>query len=227
MRAVDDCRDLLASDENVARIRRSVYDAWARIHIDAARRFPEVRRFRNNVRYVAQQSLRTLREQDGVQAAEAWITGRIAEFDGTDEFSDLVLAIQGYFEQTVSELVKSQDYDAALQTIDRGVELIGPDKVVRAARIACDQWASRLSDQGRWSEAAAVYRRGLERFPKDYHLGRNAIAIWNSWATVYMDNQDWDTASEVYERALEQFPDNRTLQNNLRYCRQEKDKTQK
>ena len=36
-----------------------------------------------------------------------------------------------------------------------------------------------------------------------------------------MDKKDWAGAIGVYEKALERFPDNGTLNQNLKYCREQ------
>jgi tetratricopeptide (TPR) repeat protein len=71
-----------------------------------------------------------------------------------------------------------------------------------------------------WQLAVDVYAKALKRYPKNAHLKRNAVAIWDSWAKQHISAKQWAQAIEVYGKAGAQFPGNSHLKNNLKYCKQ-------
>lgn len=234
LKIYDQALDKLPGDNHLQHNAEVVWDRRARGHVQAEQwdealtvykqaveRYPKVNRFRTNLRYVAVQSLQSLGDQQGQEVAEKHLGEWL---DEKEEFPEFVEAAQSYFEQTVLALMNEEDADEAFEALDRGMELVGKKKLIKAARLACDHRAGELRKAEKWSEAIEVYREGMERYPGDSHLGRNAVFTWNAWASAHIDAKDWDSAIDLYEQALEDFPDNSTLKNNLRYCRQQNER---
>ena len=54
--------------------------------------------------------------------------------------------------------------------------------------------------------------------------GTQEQAAYDAWAKPLVQAKKWPEAIEVAEKALARFPDNKHLQRNLKYLKQQRDK---
>lgn len=221
-------------DSHLKNNRTATWDAWAKSFAQAkqwkqaaevySRAMVELREdgFGHNLGFVVQEWLRDEQTKRGSDAVDEVIAYPLERFAKNGDVRDVATR---HFVRFAVEAADKGTWNEALATIDRGNKFFeGSEQLVNATRHVYDRWAERHTAKGEWENAVEIYSRGLMRLPNDSHLANNASVTWNAWAGTYIDGKDWEKAIDVYERALKVFPDSGTFQNNLEYCKQERDR---
>jgi tetratricopeptide (TPR) repeat protein len=213
----------------------NVYDRWALklakdkkfeealdVYEKALPTLPDKSRAENNIRFIVQEWVKDAGPRLTPDATKDILQRQVTRFANVKNLDDIA---RGYVSRAVQDLVRQKQYDSALASLDSYAGLLGEPK--EAARIAAqvyDGKAEEMRQKGDWQGAVDVYDGGLKKYPKDSHLTTNAVATWYQWSKVFMDKKDWAGAIGIYEKALVRFPDNGTLQQNLKYCQQQRDR---
>ena len=97
---------------------------------------------------------------------------------------------------------------------------------VEGVAVQCQQHAYRviqpLLNAGRFEDAEKV----LADYVPFFDDGGEKIFVltYDRWARSKMNDKDWAAAIVVYDKGLVKFPKNGHLQNNKRFCEQERDR---
>ncbi|MFP6604449.1 MAG: hypothetical protein VB862_18100, partial [Pirellulaceae bacterium] len=154
-------------------------------------------------------------KKDGPEAAEKYLAAWVEK---KPELKSIRTAAAIYVQSVVQKHQRDKQPAQALIAANRCRKLITVKDHEHFVHVVCDQWAQTHSKKAEWDKAVAVYALGLKSLPKDRHLTRNAVIIWDERAKRFIKTKQWGEAIKVYDLALEQFPNHSTLRNNLKYC---------
>jgi tetratricopeptide (TPR) repeat protein len=127
------------------------------------------------------------------------------------------------------ELARPGQVEAALDLVRQNVTwLDDPAAERRLIQAVYDSRGGQLQKEKDWQAMADLYVKALERHRGDGSLARhfehNAVAAYDAWAKPLVQSKKWPEAIEVTEKALARFPDNKHLQRNLKYLKQQRDR---
>ncbi len=177
----------------------------------------------NNIRYYVQEWAKEVHARQGLEATRELLRQQLTRFA---HVRDVHRVVNWYVDRTVRDLARQRQYDGALAALDTLSGLLrGSDDAAGFAAVVYDAWSSELSRKSDWQGAVDVYDRALQKFPKHSRLVNNAVAAWDRWSRTFMDKKDWRGAIGIYEKALERMPDSGPLKQNLRYCRDQLEKS--
>jgi tetratricopeptide (TPR) repeat protein len=233
LKALDEGKTLLEGDKDADDLWVFVYDAWAKVEMQAGRfvgaadvyaaglvRLPKNRDLLNNLGYLAQEAARQVAATDPTKAVELLRSLR-ARFPDVD---DVAQSAKRHVLRSVQERARTEP-EAALADLEAWKDLLPKESDVESAAAGVyDRWAQPLVEQKKWQEAVDVYAKGLERFPKSSHLKNNAVATWFQWAKTFSDAKKWDEAIAVYDKGLERMPDTSLFKQNRTWCEEQKKK---
>jgi tetratricopeptide (TPR) repeat protein len=188
----------------------------------ARSRQPVDDRLTQNLVYSVQEWARAAQAKEGEGKARAILLAQLKRFPQIAELKDVA---SGHAHQLVGGLRDAGKFPEALAAIGDNKDLLkNKDDPKTLAYSVYDGWAEGLRQKKDWQGATNLYGKALERYPKDSHLSRNAVATWDAWASTFIEKKDWEGAINLYQKALQRFPDEGNLKNNLDYCREQKKK---
>ena len=210
--------------------RNSVYQRWSQAAmaqqnfaeaVDVLNRAleadPDERRFRQNRAYIIQEWLAGTLASSGVAEAEQLLGEITSRFQGQQR----VQRVTDRFLQSMVATRLPQNADEALALIERQRRTASNNVVRDLRRLVFDRQVMTLLANEQWKAAAQIYLEGLKVLPRDRHLRKNLVAVWDQWASGLLKKQDWHAAVDVYVQAMESGIDERGFGRKLAYSVQE------
>ena len=114
-----------------------------------------------------------------------------------------------------------QNADEALALIERQRRAASKKVVRDLRRLVFDRQVMTLLADEQWKAAAQIYLEGLKVLPRDRHLQKNLVAVWDQWASGLLKKKNWNAAVDVYTQAMESGIDERGFRSKLAYSVQE------
>ncbi|HIF32042.1 MAG TPA: hypothetical protein EYG57_19990 [Planctomycetes bacterium] len=212
---------------------RDAYDSWAQrfmkrgewsqavgIYERGLGQLPADHLFKKNLVYCVQEWTDMMSKTQGADTARQMLRKQKIRFEKVDGIQDLA---DRWVRLRIRDLAAQSKFELAWKRLQLDADMIKEDARIRASHYLIDRWATSFHDQKKWQQALKIYDRGLSRFPGDRHFVQNATVTWHAWARPAIDAKQWPDAIAIYERALERFPADGSLQNNLRFCKQQLD----
>ena len=184
------------------------WPAAAAIYSEGLRAFGDDYTLTNNARYLAQQWQKSAFEDGGAEAL-AKVNGELRvlfpDFSGKRGFGE------GEVRRQVAALADAGQIDEARAALDEAQLVLSAKTYQDMSVYVIDRHARPMFDSGNWADAAAIYAEGLQRFPDDHHLKRNALFIAQEWTNAAEADGGVEAVTSAMASIREMFPGNKRM----------------
>lgn len=215
-------RDQMFRRWSQAYLKSREFDRSAAVLSRALEYTPSSREIEAGIQFHTQEALESLNRDHGVDAALKHWRELSERFPNSKAVGDMGW---NFVMRTVLRQTNARKFDMALRTIEQlqSVEPFRHRLGDLTATVHAEHIRTRTND-GAFEDAYTIFAEAIGKQPGQNAILRNGIAMIDRWANRPISERNWDEAIRIYRKGLEVLPGNSHLQNNLRYCEQNKER---